>query len=434
MLILVSCAEDKPIVPVPGNTVDQHSGDIPTRWYQLSLELTKETPGFSPPVAARAFGYTGIALYEALLPGMPEFRSLAGQISELNAGYQSGVDVPETIHWQLVANKVLANMAINFYGIAHAPNIAKIESLEQTLFQREIQNLEPHVISQSLNYAMDISSLILAYAQRDGQSTCWANNFPDDFELPVFPGSWIPTPPLYQHAMLPNWGAVRPFIEANVTQTQPPLPPVYSSSPTSLFYAQALEVYAAVNEITPEQEIITWFWSDDPGKSFTPPGHSISVLTQILDIETADLSFAAHAYMLLGIGLHDAFISCWKCKYDVALVRPVTYIREYIDGEFNSILSTPPFPEYTSGHSVQIGAASVILTHLFGDQYAFTDRSHVNRMDIDGSPRTFYSFHEMAEEAAISRLYGGIHYRDAIVNGLSQGRKIGSFVAGLNVK
>lgn len=180
--------------------------------------------------------------------------------------------------------------------------------------------------------------------------------------------------------------------------------------------------------------MIAEFWADDPTTTATPPGHSISILNQLLAENNTDLAFAAEAYVKLSIAISDAFISCWKSKYETAYPRPVTYINNYIDADWLPVLSTPPFPEYTSGHSVQSGAMAEVLTEMFGDNYTFTDRTHEGRSDIDGTPRTFSSFYKMAEEAAISRLYGGIHYHEAIYLGLEQGHKIGQIINALDLK
>jgi hypothetical protein len=221
-------------------------------------------------------------------------------------------------------------------------------------------------------------------------------------------------------------------LTTNVDEALPPAPPAYSTDPASVFWLETTEVYDAVQNLTDEQLVIAEFWSDDPGKTATPPGHSISILKQILEDENADLATAAEAFAKLGMGVHDAFISCWNAKFVYNLVRPITVIHEQMDPAFEIPLSTPPFPEYPSGHSVQSGASAQILTSLFGSNYAFTDRTHESRTDIDGSPRTFNSFDEFADEAAISRLYGGIHFRAAIEKGVEQGKEIGKNISELD--
>ena len=177
---------------------------------------------------------------------------------------------------------------------------------------------------------------------------------------------------------------------------------------------------------------IALFWSDDPGTTATPPGHSASILTQTLRSQNSSLATAAVGYARLGLAVCDAFIECWDSKFRYNLLRPISYIRQYIDqGWGNPLpLTTPPFPEYTSGHSVQSGAAATVLTATFGS-IAFTDHTH----DARGlPPRSFSSFEAAAQEAAISRLYGGIHYRAAIERGLEQGRRIGAAVVALPLR
>jgi membrane-associated phospholipid phosphatase len=209
-------------------------------------------------------------------------------------------------------------------------------------------------------------------------------------------------------------------------------PPPFSTDLDSAFFAEALEVFETVNSLTPGQREIALFWSDDPGQTATPPGHSVSILGQVLRAQDRSLADAAVGYARLGIAVCDAFIACWRVKYRHNLVRPISYIRSSIDPTWGDPLplTTPPFPEYTSGHSIQSAAAAEVLTATFGE-VAFTDHTH----DARGlAPRSFDSFAAFAEEAAISRLYGGIHYRSAIERGLEQGRCVGAEVAALAMR
>jgi hypothetical protein len=211
-------------------------------------------------------------------------------------------------------------------------------------------------------------------------------------------------------------------------------PPEFSTDQGSAFFAEALEVFETVNDLSDVELGIARFWADDPGRTATPSGHSLSILTQVLRREDRSLADAAEVGARLGIAVCDAFIACWRTKFHHNLLRPVSYIQANIDpGWGDPVLggplpvATPPFPEYPSGHSVQSGAAAAVLTSFFGP-VAFTDRTH----EALGLPaRSFDSFDAFAEEAAISRLYGGIHFRSAIENGLAQGACIGSTVAAL---
>jgi PAP2 superfamily len=248
---------------------------------------------------------------------------------------------------------------------------------------------------------------------------------------PVGPGLWVPTPPGFQPALQPFWGANRCILLGSGADCPPGDHTSYSVEPSSTFYAEAVEVYDAVNHLTLEQRAIATFWSDDPGLTATPPGHSVSIATQVLRAERASLMMAAETYLKVGLAVSDAFVACWNAKYRYNLLRPVTYIRDLIDPAWAPILNTPPFPEYTSGHSVQSGAAFTVLADLFGRRYSFVDHTHDER----GLPaRRFDSFGDAAREAALSRLYGGIHFRPAIERGLFQGECIGRAVNALPVR
>ncbi len=163
-----------------------------------------------------------------------------------------------------------------------------------------------------------------------------------------------------------------------------------------------------------------------------PPGHSVSILSQVLRQQGATLAAAAEAAARLGIAVADSFVSCWRTKYKSNLLRPITYIRAHIDSDWGDPLPlvTPPFPEYTSGHSVQSAATAEVLKAQFG-QLNFVDHTH----DALGLPaRGFNSFDAAAVEAAISRLYGGIHFRAAIERGIEQGRCIGQRAVALPLR
>jgi hypothetical protein len=411
-----------------------YSSDVVLSWIELTLQLTKETPGYSPPVAARVYGYSGLALYESVRSGMPGYKSLQGQLTDFQVGTIPDIDTNAEYHWGAVANASMGVFLKSCFQTTSTSNLALIQDLEEhfdVIFRTEASN---EVINRSVAYGEAVANAVLTFANSDGQAECYNSNFPSDYIVPVGPGLWEPTNPSTPIPLQPYWGDVRPFMNENVDALLPVPPPAYSTDTNSNFYSEAIEVYEVVNNLTPEQIVIAEFWSDDPGNTATPPGHSYSIMMQILSDEGADLARTAEVYAKLGMGVHDAFVSCWNAKYHYNLVRPITYIHDLIDNTWAIPLETPPFPEYTSGHSVQSGATAQILTDLFGDNYAFVDRTHIDRTDIDGTPRPFTSFYDFADEAAISRLYGGIHYRAAIFIGVEQGIKIGENIAKLNFK
>lgn len=404
--------------------VGSFDAEVPTAWFDLSLILVRDTAGYSPPVASRSFGYAGVTLYEALVPGMPDHRSLVGQLSGLSALPQAGKN--RAYHWPTVANSALAEILRSLFPTASATNLAAIDDLEEEFADECSPTLPRGVFNRSVNRGRAVADAVFDWSTSDGGHEGYLNNFPP-YDRPVGPGLWVPTPPGFLPGLQRFWGSNRTFALASGADCPPGDPTPYSEDPASQFFAEAIEVYDTVNNLTPEQETIALYWSDDPVTTFTPPGHSVSMLTQVLRNLGSGLDVAAEAYAKVGMAAADAFISCWHVKYVYNLLRPVTCIQNLTDPAWLPLRITPPFPEYTSGHSTQSGAWAQVMTDLFG-LMAFTDHSH----DARGfAPRSFDSFLEAAEEAAVSRLYGGIHFRPANERGVTQGRCVGQAVSAL---
>lgn len=424
MLLSLSLAQSVPAA--------KHSAQVATEWFGLSLELVQQTPGFSPPVASRAFGYMGVTLYEAVVTGMPGYRSLAGQLNDL-----SRLPRPEAArvyHWPSAVNSALYTLSRHLLQAERRENAARIQALYEQL--RQGFGAEPgsdqEVLARSQAYGAALAEAIFEWSRSDGGHQGHERSFPADYLAPVGAGKWLSTPPGFARALQPYWGQNRPFVLKSGEECGDTAHPAYSEAAGSEFYAQALEVYQASQTLSDEQRQIALFWSDDPGQTSTPPGHWVSILGQIVEEQRLPLDQAAEAYAKLGIAVADAFIGCWKLKYQYNLLRPVSYIRQVLGQPgWMPLLATPPFPEYPSGHSVQSAAAAQVLTQLFGPNFAFTDHTHSAR---GLKPRRFASFNQAAEEAAISRLYGGIHFRAAIADGLTQGRCIGRKVLTLRFR
>ena len=380
----------------------------------------------SPPVASRLFGYAGVALYEAVVPGMPGYQSLAGQLNDLPPLPQP--DPQLVYHWPTVANAALATLSHTLQTSASTATARAVIDLERQLGDQFAATVPAEVVQRSVAQGQRVGLAIADWAEADGIAAL--NNCA--YTPPSGHGLWEPTPPQYTAPLQACWGQMRPFVlRERSNECQPSTQPVYSEETDSQFYFEALEVYLAGRNLTAEQREIARFWSDDPGKTGTPPGHSISILTQIIRDKHLSLDVAAEAYARLGAAVADAFISCWQTKFAANVIRPITTIRRTIDPAWTPLLTTPPFPEYTSGHSVQAGAAAAVLTSLFGDHYSFTDNTG---SELGLVRRSFSSFSAMAEEAAFSRLYGGIHYRSAIEIGLQQGACIGEQVNALRFR
>jgi membrane-associated phospholipid phosphatase len=401
---------------------------VATAWFTLLEESMRQAPGYSPPVAARAIGYVGVTLYEAVYPTIPGGRSLVGQLNGLTWTPPPVLDAP--YHWPLVANSALASIQRRLFAHAGEPVRRSIDLLEESIRTRYENEVTPDTLRRSIRRGRDVAGAIFEWSKHDGGHEGYFYNYPRTYEPPQGEGLWVPTPPGYLRALQPTWGANRLFVLPDAEACTLPPPPAHSTDPASPMYAEAWEVYTTVKNLSPAQRETALYWADDPVLTATPPGHSLAIATQIVRQENATLARAADVYLRLGVAIADAFIVCWRDKYVYNRLRPITYIRDVIDPTWNAMsitdpLITPPFPEYPSGHSTEAGAMATVLAALFGDDYAFTDH---NMERLGFAPRTYDSFWAAAEEAALSRLYGGIHFRSANENGLEQGRCVAEAV------
>lgn len=400
-------------------TTYDHPADVLNAYSALQLEMIPVTPGFTPPVVSRALGYIGLTAYEAGVYGMPDRTSLVGVVPQLD-----GLPVPTgDLFWPEVINQAVYEVTADMFSNAPAELMDELVALRVQFTVQHSTEADPILVAASSQFGGDLADAILTYAHADGQEGCQFSNFPAEFVPPVGPGLWVPLPG--QSALQPYWGDKRCFVVEFVTNDiLSPAPPAFSDEVGSDLYNEAFAVYEAVNNATQEEINIAEYWADGGG-TVTPPGHSWSMLLQVLEIEQSDLGFAAEAYARMGMALSDAFVQCWATKYEYNLERPITYINSHIDADWTTIVATPPFPEYTSGHSTQSGAWGAVMTSLFGENYAFTDNTHGDQF---GGPRSFTSFAQCAEETAISRLYGGIHFPIGNNMGSMSGQTIGVMV------
>jgi len=388
---------------------------------------------FSPPQASRAYAYASVAAYEALAPGHAAYergahRSLAGQLNGLTAP-----PAPKAGQEYDLALASLEAFLTVAQEMVYSPG--RIDAFRRKVHARFAEGETPQALRErSVQYGKTVAEHILDWAAADRYKETRSG---DRFVVTDAPGRWRPTPPAYMNAINPNWDKLRPFALDSAAQFKPSRPHAYSMEKGSPFYEQVKEVYDISTPLTEEQREIAAFWDCNPyavnkrgharvaTKQMTPGGHWMAIATIAARKTDARLPKAAAAYARVGVTLADGFISAWDEKYRSNLVRPVTVINKHFDEDWRPILQTPPFPEYTSAHSVVSAAAATTLTDLYGDEFAFRDTSEV----AYGLPvRSFDSFNEAAREAAVSRLYGGIHYRMAAENGFDQGKAVGRFL------
>jgi len=387
---------------------------------------------FSPPVASRIFAYPNIAAYEIISLKNPQYKSLSGQLTDLKP-------IPKPNPEKLVNFELAALIAHIEISKSLIFSEERIEVYRDSLYKIWKSTNEEEFEASKI-YAMQVTEYIKSWMDKDKYKE--TRTMPKFTVMSDEPGRWQPTPPSYMDGIEPHWNKIRPFVLKSPDQFKPIPPPVFSMDEGSQFHKELMEVYnikQKMNEQGDDSEelAIAQFWDCNPyvtvtrghlmfaKKKITPGAHWIGITKIACTKDQADFDKTVYAYTKTSIAMADAFISCWEEKYRSNLIRPETLINKYIDENWKPVLQTPPFPEYTSGHSVVSGAAAIALTDVFGDNFSFKDDTEVSY----GLPiRNYNSFNEASAEAAVSRMYGGIHYRAAVEVGLDQGRKLGNYV------
>jgi hypothetical protein len=383
---------------------------------------------FSPPVASRIYAYISVAAYEAARHQDPTLVTLAGQLHGLKP-----LPEPEKNQeycFQLASAQALLKTARIFVFSEDMLD----EYYNGVIEEFKKSSIPDDVFKRSIQYGDTIAARIIKWSATDNYKQ--TRSFPK-YSIEEQPHTWKPTPPAYMDAVEPHWNKIRTFVIDSASQFRcaPPVP--FSTDSTSRFYALANEVYKTGLGLTDEQKNIARFWDCNPfvlnvkghvmfaTKKISPGGHWMNITHVACVTAKSDFAHAAEAYARVALSLADGFIACWDEKYRSRVLRPETYINRYIDENWMPFLQTPPFPEYTSGHSVISAAAAAALTGVFGDNFSFTDSTEV---EFGLQVRNFHSFNEAANEAAQSRLYGGIHYRPANEIGVTMGRQVGAFI------
>jgi hypothetical protein len=385
---------------------------------------------FPPMIASRIYGYAHVASYEALMAATPQYLSLSGQLKGLEnlpkpeANKEYCYPLASVVAYMKVGKKLtFSEDSMTNYATAL---LAKFKAA----------GVPKDVFKRSVAFGDTIGGAIIKWSSKDNYLQM--RSMPKYTVTPQNPTRWKPTSPGYDDALEPHWRKLRPFTLDSAAQFKPIPPTPFDTVKSSKFYKEALEVYQSVQDSTPERIATAWYWDDNPSalnnvghvnfirKKITPPGHWLYITMYATRQQKLDIYKTTEAFVQVAIAEFDAFISCWDEKYRSEVIRPETYVSKYIKPDWTPILVTPPFPEYTSGHSMASGAAASVLTNLLGKNTGFIDSTEV----IFGiEPRSFKSFEEAADQASVSRLYGGIHYRPAIAEGLKQGKLIGEYIS-----
>ncbi len=370
----------------------------------------------------RQLAYMGVALYESVVAGDPEYRSLSDQLN----GYYFKPAVPaeKDFCWQASANAALAE-TFRYFDAENPVTLQRVDSLEQSCNKMLLaQGFSETAVNAGAKYGLQVAKAVIEWSKTDGNDKAAA-----PYDLPKGPGLYEPTPPAFVSPILPYLGNARTFVRGSIENTTPPPPVAFSEDPLSPFYKMVDEVYRTSLENDAKKVSTALFWDDFPnGKTVTGGGHWESILKTVVDQMNMSLIESSRVFAELFITMRDAEIGCFKSKYTYNLLRPVTYVQKYMHKtDWQSLINTPPHPEYPAAHATVSMSAATILTRILGDSVSFTDNTYAYR---NYPAHHFNSFIEAGHEAGMSRLYGGIHYRPSIEAGYTQGGMIADKIAG----
>ena len=383
---------------------------------------------FPPMIASRNYAYATIAAYEVMVLGDNRFQSLATQIKHFPA--LPHIDTTSAdLHYATLLAFCKVGEAVTFPEGSMKKYVAKLDSLAS------IANMSDQMKAASKKVADSVGGCILRWSKKDNYlQTRTASKYAVKNEE----GRWIPTPPMYGQAVEPHWREIRPMVMDSASQFIPATAPTFDiKNKESVYYKALMEVKQTVDSLNDEQKNTADFWDDNPfkmnvsghvmyaTKKFSPPGHWMNIVGIAAQKSNADFGTTVAAYAETAIALFDAFISCWDEKYRSNFVRPETVINKYIDPDWQPYIQTPPFPSHTSGHATISAAAAEVMTSWFGDQLSFADTSS---LEFGIKSRQIKTFRDAAREAAMSRLYGGIHYRFDNEHGNEAGTRLGLYI------
>ncbi len=440
LMTVSACSNDNNVAPETAKLAKDYDSQVIQQWQNILMDVERYATVYRPCPIARMMGYVGIAAYEAAVPGMPNYQSIAPRIPGLEI---PSVEEGKQYHWPTVINNSYGFLYKKFFANVRASDQFKIASLESSLNVQFSSDISADVYKRSREYGQRVASAVWDFSVTDkvGHDQ-YLDPRPASYTPPTGLGKWQPTTPDLGRGMFPYWGKVRTFAIGDADKlARPPLP--YSEDKTSAYYAQGLEVYSVTTPQTYDNQWMAEFWSDDVlNFTFSPPVRIWAIASQVEAQQNSSLETAILAAVKSGIALNDASVACWNSKYVYNIERPVTYIQKFINPNWSVssltstsfLAGTPSFPAYPSGHSTFGAAGFAALAQVFGDNISLTDRCHESRSDFNGKPRSFNSFSEMAWEDAYSRVYLGVHWRMDCEEGLRLGNQIARKINALPFK
>jgi hypothetical protein len=417
--VFVSCGTKKTSIGIPASEL------LHNNQKQLTQVIIYDV--FSPPVASRIYAYTSLAAYEAIRFLEKDYPSITAQLNGFSA--MPKPEDSKKYDFALASTKAFFSVTRKLVF-----SVDSLKRYEENIYNRFKESLDEDVYDRSVAFGEAIAEKILERSANDNyKRTRGMNKYLGSYD----DGKWQPTAPDYLDGAEPYWNLITPFLLDSAGQCTIPPPPSFSKDTNSAFYKNTMEVYNMGKNLTDSQKLIVQYWDDNPfvvehsghmmfaNKKITPGGHWMGIAGIACKKTNSSAVKTAQVFALTAVALIDSFISCWDGKYKTEVVRPITVIQSFIDERWQPYLQTPPFPEYPSGHSAISSSAATVLTHIFGENFSFHDDSD---KEYIGMERDFISFKQAADEAAISRVYGGIHYRTGMEAGAEQGRKVGELI------
>ena len=397
------------------------SSELVVHWINMQLVMLRLPlpAGTGTQGTDRAQAYSGIALYEAVVPGMPSYQSLYGQLNDFPE--MPSTEPGKAYHWAASGNAALAEISRRLFPTTADVNKTAINNLENELKAGYANEVDAVTLQRSIAFGKEVATRVANWAGTDGSA-----NINPPYVLPVGSGLppagtglWVPTSPPPAAIASPYAWQRRLIVPGSSDGTALAPPPPFSSDPNSAFYAMVKQVYDASLVLTTDQKAMADYFKDNPG--YGPGGGFVWVLQEAFKISKPTLDQAAVTYAKVGMAQHDVSIVLFTSKYTFNVIRPVTYIRAYINPAWNTYIPTPNHPEFPSGHATTNGAVITMLSNSFGENFPIT----LHTYDYLGyAPRHYNTFTDMGTDMADSRVYGGLHYPETQAKSLVQGKRV----------
>lgn len=424
ILTALACQKSGDLLVYP-QQADKMTAQVVQRWHEELIHMIKVTPGYTVPVSSRALAYIGIAMYEASLPANPHFRSLTESIDgfTVTPKFRPG----EFIDVEIAINAAIARTALHFFKAASQIEIQRIHTLQNDIHRTLANNYEDRrIVDRSFAYGTAVAESLIQLDEIDELGNeSYLKNYLVSWQPVQSSGNWQPTPPYFLPAVFPNWYQVNSlgFPARNIEAS---LPYPFETTPGTTLYEEAMEIYQMSLSLNEEQKLMAEFWDDQmPNTTLGSPARWLTIFMNLAREQKLHLEKTIEIYCKMALSNYNGTIATWQAKYRFNRMRPITYIRQYIDPNFQEYMSSSPTPEYVSEHALIAFSSAAILTHYFGNQH-FIDRCHEQTL---GS-RSFNSFMSAADECAISRMYAGTHFKHSI----KEAERMGKFCADQTLK